>query len=183
MKIGIPAETKEGERRVALLPSAVALLVREGHEVRVEAGAGRGIGEDDAAWLGAGARIATSSDAWDAELVVKVKEIQPADLAHLRRGQTIFSFHHLPGEPERTRQLAAHEITAIAFEMVRDAAGEFPLLACMSVIAGRMAIDVGVSLLAPRTGAGRCLILGAGHAGLAAARAAAARGMEVSGLT
>lgn len=183
MKIGIPAETKEGERRVALVPAAVAVLVREGHEVRVEAGAGRGIGEDDAAYRSAGASIASSSDAWDVELVVKVKEIQPADLPHLRRGQAIFSFHHLPGEPDRTRDLAQRGITAIAFEMVRDGAGEFPLLACMSVIAGRMAIEVGADLLARRTGECRCLILGAGHAGLAAARAAAMRGMEVTVLT
>jgi alanine dehydrogenase len=181
MRIGIPAETKQGERRVALLPDAVALLVRDGHEVRVEAGAGRGIGEDDAAYRSAGASIASTSDAWDVDLVVKVKEVQAADLPHLRRGQAIFSYHHLPGEPQRTRSLAAREITAIAFEMVRDGAGEFPLLACMSVIAGRMAIDIGAQLLGARLS--RALVLGAGHAGLSAARAAAARGVHVTLLT
>src|SRR6185503_17650296 len=99
--------------------------------------------------------------------IVKVKEVQDADLAVMPRGAAIFSFHHLPGEPERTRALAAKGATAIAFEMVRDARGEFPLLAPMSRLAGRMAIGIG-----PPVRERHVLILGAGHAGKAAAETA-----------
>lgn len=177
--VGIPRETKEGEKRVALEPAGVAQLAADGHLVRVESGAGAAIGHTDAHYRDAGATTCTAAEAWRADLVVKVKEIQPADLEWLPKGRAIFSFHHLPGEPERTRQLVEREATAIAFEMVRDANGEFPLLAPMSAIAGRMAIDVGSNL----TDAHRCLVLGAGHAGLAAARTAAARKMQVILLT
>jgi alanine dehydrogenase len=181
--VGIPRETKEGEKRVALEPAAVRVLVSEGNRLHVEAGAGSAVGHDDDAYRAAGARICSSAQAWHADLIVKVKEIQPEDVNHLQRGRTIFSFHHLPGEPQRTLLLAGREATAIAFEMVRDDRGEFPLLAPMSVIAGRMAIDVGTGLLARGTGAGRCLILGAGHAGLSAARRASGLGMSLIVLT
>lgn len=180
MKIGIPRETKAGEFRVALVPDHAGILVRDGHELLVASGAGGGIGHVDGSWLDAGARIVAVADAWNAELIVKVKEVQEADHAHLRAGQTLFCFHHLPGEPERTRALAASGITAIAFEMVRDAAGGFPLLAPMSVIAGRMAIDVATRHLgrAPR----EVLVLGSGKAGLAAAAQALSLGARVTTL-
>lgn len=173
MRIGIPKETKEGERRVALVPAHVAALVLASHDVIVETGAGQSIGFDDAAYRAAGARL---GDPWDAPLVVKVKEMQEADFAALQKGTTIFSFHHLPNEPERTRRLAAAGATAIAFEMVRDAEG-YPLLAPMSIIAGRMAIEVGTRHL-QRTPK-RVLVLGAGHAGQAAAQAARKAGAAV----
>jgi alanine dehydrogenase len=180
VRIGIPRETKAGELRVALVPDHAAILARDGHEVRVASGAGGGIGHVDSSWLDAGVHIVPGADAWDAELIVKVKEVQEADLPHLRAGQTLFCFHHLPGEPQRTRALAASGITAIAFEMVRDAAGGFPLLAPMSVIAGQMAFDVATKALgqAPRN----VLVLGSGKAGLAAAAAALAAGAEVTTL-
>lgn len=181
MKIGIPRESKEGERRVALLPGAAGVLAAAGHPAHVEAGAGAGIGAGDGAYRQAGARIVSAADAWGADLVVKVKEVQDADWAALPHGAAIFSFHHLPGEPERTRALAARAVTAIAFEMLRDAEGGFPLLAPMSVIAGRMAVEAGARLLGrPPRGV---LVLGAGHAGLAAARAAQALGGDVVVLT
>jgi alanine dehydrogenase len=120
MRIGIPRETKVGERRVILDPAGVAALVADGHEVRVESGAGAAVGHDDDQYARAGAQVVPASDAWDAELVLKVKEVQDADIPHLRRGQAIFAFHHLVGEPRMTRSLAAESITAIAFELVRD---------------------------------------------------------------
>ena len=178
MRIGIPRETKPGELRIALVPDHAAILARDGHELRVASGAGGGIGHVDRSFLDAGARIVAAADAWDAELIVKVKEIQDEDRPHLHAGQTLFCYHHLPGEPERTRALAASGVTAIAFEMVCDAAGGFPLLAPMSVIAGRMAIKAAERHLerTPRN----VLVLGAGHAGEAAQRAAIERGARVT---
>jgi alanine dehydrogenase len=174
LKIGIPRETKEGERRVGLAPAHVASLTRDGHEVVVEALAGRGSAFDDEAYRAAGARI---GDAWDAPLVVKVKEMQDADFPRVRAGQALFSFQQLPGAPDRTRRLAASGVTAIGFEMVRDAGGGYPLLAPMSIIAGRLAIEVGARHL-QRTPK-RVLVLGAGHAGQAAAQAARKIGAAV----
>ena len=132
MIVGVPRETKEGERRVSLLPEAVRDITAEGHDVRVETRAGRGVGFDDDAYREAGADIVVARDAWDSDLIVKVKEMQDADFAIMPSGAAIFSFHHLPGEPERTRALAARQATAIAYEMVRDARGRFPLLSPMS---------------------------------------------------
>ena len=181
MIVGIPRETKEGERRVALLPVAVGELAAEGHDVQVETHAGAGIGIEDSAYRDAGATIVTARDAWDADLVVKVKEMLPGDYAHARRGVAVFSFHQLPGIPERTRELAAHGITAIDWMALRDARGRYPLLAPMSRIAGQMAVEIAPGLLgrAPE----RVLVLGAGEAGVAAARAAVARGAAVTVLT
>jgi alanine dehydrogenase len=181
MIVGVPREVKEGERRMGLGPDMVRTLASDGHEIRIERGAGAGIGIADEAYAAAGARMVDAEGAWEAELVVKVKELQESELATLPHGRVIFGFQHLPGEPQRTRALAARGSTAIAFEMVRDVRGEFPLLAPMSAIAGRMAIDVASDILrgAPR----RVLVLGAGHAGLAAAQAARAHGAEVVVLT
>jgi alanine dehydrogenase len=107
-----------------------------------------------------------------------VKELQDADFANVRGPQAIFCFHHLLGEPQRTRRLAAAGVTAIAFEMVRDANGMYPMIAPMSVISGRMAIAAGTKHLghAPR----HVLVLGAGHAGSSAAEAARAAGSTVT---
>ncbi len=181
MQVGVPRETKEGERRVALVPAAVASLVDAGYAVLVEAGAGRGIGHGDHAYAAAGASIVGAAEAWSAPLIVKVKELQEAELERLPRERCIFGFHHLPREPERTRALAQRFATAIAFEMVRDGTGGFPLLAPMSRIAGRMAIDIASGQLGrvPQ----RVLVLGAGHAGLAAAGSAGAHGAKVLVLT
>ena len=171
MIFGVPRETKEGERRVALLPRAVEEIVAGGHDVRVETRAGAGVGLGDELYRDAGADIVVARDAWTADLIVKVKEVQHADLAAMPQGAVIFSFHHLPREPERTRALASKGVTAIAFEMVRDARGQFPLLAPMSRLAGRMAAE--------RFPARKVLVLGRGHAGAAAAEVARRRGAEV----
>lgn len=172
MIIGVPRETKEGERRVALLPLAVEEITAAGHDVRMETRAGKGIGIDDQAYRDVDADIVTARDTWTADLIVKVKEIQDADLAVMPDGATIFSYHHLPREPQRTRTLAKRGVTAIAWEMVRDKHGGYPLLAPMSRIAGRM--------VAERFPAKKVLVLGAGHAGNAAAQAARKRGAEVT---
>ena len=196
MRIGIPRESKGGELRVALDPAAAAILAREGHEVRVASGAGLGIGATDEAYAAAGAAIVPAPEAWNAELVAKVKEIQPGEWTSLARGSTLFSFQHLVGEPDLARSVADRGVTAIAFEMVRDTSGGFPLLAPMSVIAGRLAIQVGAHLLTlpgggngtllagcPGAEAARVLVLGAGHAGTNAAEVAAALGAKVTILT
>lgn len=178
MRIGVPREAKPGERRVGLVPAGARALVAAGHEVRVEAGAGTGSGHDDADYVAAGASLVPGDVAWDAELAIKVKELQPGEAQRLPEGAALFSFQHLAGHPALTREIAARGLTAIAFETVRTADGGFPLLAPMSAIAGRMAVEVGTRYLghSPR----RVLVLGAGHAGRAAALAAAALGAEVT---
>jgi alanine dehydrogenase len=178
MIVGVPRETKPGERRVALLPEAVRTLVGEGHDVQVETRAGQSIDVGDVAYRDAGATIVTARDAWDAELVVKVKELRDGDLALAPRGTPVFGFHHLVNAPDRARRVADRGLTAIAFELVRDARGATPILAPMSRIAGRMAIEVALRHLGrlPR----HALVLGAGPAGRSAADAARAAGAEVT---
>jgi alanine dehydrogenase len=176
--VGVPREVKAGEQRVGLLPEAVRTLAEEGHDVQVETRAGLTVGFDDEAYRDAGATIVTARDAWDAELVVKVKEMQDEDVALAQPGSAVFAFHHLVGAPERTRVLARKGLTAIAYEMVRDASGRFPMLAPMSRIAGRMAPAIAQRELG-RVPA-RVLVLGAGHAGRAAAEAAQRLGAQVT---
>ena len=178
MRIGVPRETKPGEARVGLTPLGARALTELGHEVRVEAGAGAAIGYEDAAYFTAGAQGVDTASAWDCELVVKVKELQPGEAPRFQAGSTLFSFQHLAGEPELTREVAARGGNAIAFEMVRDADGQFPLLAPMSRIAGRMAIPIGAALRGAPVE--RVLVLGAGHAGRAAADAALDIGAAVT---
>ncbi len=181
MRIGIPRETREGERRVALLPAEAAALVAAGHEVLVEAGAAERLDVPDARYASAGARVTSGDAAWASELVVKVKELQPGEEQRLAPGGAVFGFLHLVGEPEMTRRLAERGATALAFELVRDARGGFPLLAPMSVIAGHMAVTTGARILARNPA--RVLVLGAGHAGIEAARTAANLGAQVAVLT
>jgi alanine dehydrogenase len=177
LKIGIPREVKAGERRVGLTPAEAATLAADGHAVMVETDAGRALGHADGDYAAAGARAVSPEETWSAELIVKVKEIQPGEEARAHRGQALFGFQHLVGEPAMTRALAARGVTAIAYEMVRDAAGEFPLLSPMSKIAGTMAVEVGSAILG-RVPA-KVLVLGAGHAGRHAAEAARAAGAQV----
>jgi alanine dehydrogenase len=166
---------------VALSPAAVATLAADGHDVRVERGAGAAIGHGDELYASAGATLSDAREAWAGDLIVKVKELQPAELEHLPRDRVIFGFHQLPSEPGRTRELASRGATAIAYEAVRDAQGRFPLLAPMSRISGRLALEAARRHLGrmPR----RVLVLGAGNAGLAAARAALEGGAQVTVLT
>jgi alanine dehydrogenase len=192
VRITIPRESKQGEGRVGQGVEGVASLVGDGHEVRVESGAGARIGIRDEDFRTAGARIVDPGGTWEGELVVKVKEIQPGEWERIQPGQTIFGYQQLVGAPELTRAIAARGATAIAYEMVRDAAGRFPLLAPMSRVSGELAVIQGAYWLArPGVGNGtllsgpaaQVLILGAGNAGLAAARVASALGARVAVLT
>lgn len=194
MRIGIPSETKVLEGRVALIPAAAADLVRHGHEVWVQSGAGLNSGFSDQDYLDGGVRVAADAAALyaAAELIVKVKEPVAGDLAHLRKGHLLFCYLHLAAEPELLRRLVDIGLTGIAFESVVEH-GHLPLLQPMSVIAGRIATQVGSTLLhRPRGGKGKLLgglaatargkvvVLGAGSAGGAAAALAAASGASVT---
>jgi alanine dehydrogenase len=195
MRIGIPREVKPQEGRVALLPAACETLVRDGHTVSVEQGAGLMSGYPDAQYTAAGATVVADAAATygQSDLIVKVKEPVQSDLALLREDHTLFSFLHLAPDPELTASLQSIGLTAIGFETVPTASGDLPLLAPMSDIAGRIATQVGAQLLyhpqggkgillggLPGTRRGRVLVIGAGHAGGNAAAMAAAIGADVT---
>jgi len=154
MKIGVPKEIKIHEYRVGLVPGGVAELVRAGHVVVVETGAGRGIGFDDADYRAAGAGIgATAAEIFaSAELIVKVKEPQLAECKMLRPGQTLFTYLHLAADREQALALVASGATAIAYETVTAADGSLPLLTPMSEVAGRMSVQVGAHCLQKANG-------------------------------
>ena len=161
MHIGVPSEVKVAERRVGLTPPGVRELVAHGHQVTVQAGAGSGIGAPDADYQAAGAEIApdAASVFAEADLIVKVKEPQAAERAMLREGQILFTYLHLAPDSTQTEELLASGATCIAYETVTDPQGGLPLLAPMSQVAGRMAIQAGAHCLeAPNGGAG--LLLG-----------------------
>jgi alanine dehydrogenase len=194
MRIGIPKEIKTLEFRVSATPGVVHHLVLEGHEVIVETGAGAGVGLDDAAYAEAGATVLPSADAVfeAADLIVKVKEPQAVEIARLKPRHTLFTYLHLAADPEQARGLMASGCTAIAYETIVDRYGRLPLLAPMSQVAGRMAVDVGaVALLRPAGGRGlllggapgvppaKVVILGGGVAGKHAAQMAVGHRAEV----
>src|ERR1700756_3729342 len=141
MRIGVPKEIKTHEYRVGLTPACVRELVTHGHAVLIEPGAGTGIGFSDDAYRNAGAEIA--ADVFAAEMIVKVKEPQPQEIARLHRGQVLFTYLHLAADAEQTKGLMKSGATCIAYETVTDQAGTLPLLAPMSEVAGRMAVQVG----------------------------------------
>ncbi len=187
MIIGIPKEIKDGERRVGLTPAGVRQLVAAGHAVNVQAGAGEGCGFADGEYSQCGAEMVTSARAaFDADLVVKVKEIQHNEWRELKPDSALFCFQHLQSDGAMARELLAKRITAIAYETVEDAAGGLPLLAPMSAIAGELAITIGAHhLMAPNGGSGvllrdaTVLVVGMGVVGKAALRAAQALGAKV----
>ncbi|HET6604152.1 MAG TPA: alanine dehydrogenase [Xanthomonadaceae bacterium] len=194
MRIGIPRETKTLEGRVALVPAACADLVRRGHEVWIEASAGIKSGFPDALYEAAGARIAPDAAALyeKGQLIVKVKEPIAGDLAHLRRDHLLFCYLHLAAEPELTARLLQIGLTGVAFETVELDNGDLPLLAPMSIIAGRIAVQIGTHLLhqpaggkgkllggLPSTERGKVVVLGAGAAGGNSAALAASGGANV----
>jgi alanine dehydrogenase len=161
MRIGVPKEIKTEEYRVGLTPAAVAELVRAGHAVVIERAAGSGAGYSDEDYARAGAAHAESAEGVyrDAELIVKVKEPQPAEVALLRRRQLLFSYLHLAAEPDLAEALMKSGATGIAYETVGVPGHGLPLLAPMSRIAGRMAVQIGAHFLEkPAGGAG--LLLG-----------------------
>jgi alanine dehydrogenase len=194
MRIGVPKEIKAQEHRVGLTPASVRELTAHGHEVAVEKGAAARIGLDDAEYERAGARILNAAAdvfAWS-DLIVKVKEPQPAECAMLREGQTLFTYLHLAPDPAQAQALLASGATAIAYETVTSARGGLPLLAPMSEVAGRMSIQCGAHALemaqggrgmllggVPGVPPAKVTVLGGGVSGYNAARMAVGLGAEV----
>jgi alanine dehydrogenase len=191
MLIGVPKEVKTHEYRVGLTPGSVREIVHHGHEVVVETGAGTGIGFGDASYEAVGARILPGKTEVfaAAELIIKVKEPQPQEAASLREGQVLFTYLHLAADKVLAQALVRSGVTAIAYETVTDARGGLPLLAPMSEVAGRMAVQVGAHCLekeqggigvllggVPGVSAAKVVILGGGVSGTNAARMA--MGME-----
>ena len=161
MIVGTVKEIKNHEYRVGLTPESVHELAAHGHEVLVETGAGEGIGASDADYQKAGATLLpAAADVFArADMIVKVKEPQPAERAMLRKGQILYTYLHLAPDPEQTRDLIASGATCIAYETVTDASGGLPLLKPMSQVAGRMSIQAGATALEKAHG-GRGVLLG-----------------------
>jgi alanine dehydrogenase len=158
--VGVPRETKIGEHRVGLTPQLAADIVSTGVEVRVERGAGEGARFSDAAYEAVGARLVDVDSAWDADLVLKVKEPNLEEAGRLSAGQTLFTFVHLAGNPPLRAPLEAGGATILAYELLEDELGRNPILAPMSFIAGRLATQIGAHYL-ERTEEGRGVLLGA----------------------
>ncbi|HEY7662189.1 MAG TPA: alanine dehydrogenase [Xanthobacteraceae bacterium] len=161
MLVGVPKEIKDSEYRVGLIPSTVRELVRNGHHVMVEAGAGIGAGLADADYRAVGAEIVPDADAiyGRGELIVKVKEPLAVERNKLRREQVLFTYLHLAADPQQTADLMASGVIAIAYETVTSPQGTLPLLMPMSEVAGRMAPHVGARCLEKENG-GRGVLLG-----------------------
>jgi len=194
VNIGIPVEIKPFESRVALLPAAVAELTALGHPVFLQAGAGVGSGYDDMAYIAAGVKIVVDAETLygEAELIVKVKEPVPEEYAFLRADHILFSYLHLAANPELARNLRDIGLTALAFETVM-VDNTLPLLAPMSDVAGRVAVQTGATLLyatqggeglllggLPAAERGSVVIIGAGNAGANAAIVAKNLGATVT---
>ena len=161
MRIGVPKEIKNHEYRVGLTPSSVRELVAHGHQVMVQENAGTAIGRDDAQYKVAGAEmVATAAEIFQrAEMIVKVKEPQPVECAMLRPGQILYTYLHLAPDPEQAAALVKSGAVCIAYETITGPGGGLPLLAPMSEVAGRMAIQAGATYLEKSHG-GRGLLLG-----------------------
>jgi len=195
MRIGVPKEIKVLENRVGLTPASVREFVTHGHAVTVEHNAGAGIGLEDDAYIAAGATIAPGAEAVfaGAEMIVKVKEPQPEECDRLKPGQILFTYLHLAPDPEQARALIASGAVCIAYETVTSPHGGLPLLAPMSEVAGRMAVQAGAYWLekpqggkgvllggVPGVAPGRVVILGGGVVGTHAAMIALGMGADVT---
>lgn len=194
MLIGVPKEVKNNEYRVGLVPSSVRELVAHGHQVMVQHDAGIGIGFDDKAYEQAGAKIVVSAaDIFrSVDLIVKVKEPQPEECKMLREGQVIFTYLHLAPDPDQARLLQESGCIAIAYETVTNRNGGLPLLAPMSEVAGRMAIQAGATGLeitnggsgillggVPGVAPAKVVVLGGGVVGTNSVRMAIGLGAQV----
>ncbi len=195
MRVGVPREIKVLEHRVGLTPASVRELVHHGHAVHVESGAGAGIGQDDDAYRRAGATIEPSAAAVfaAADMIVKVKEPQAVERAMLRPGQVLFTYLHLAPDPDQARDLIASHAVCIAYETVTSPAGGLPLLAPMSEVAGRMAVQAGAHFLeqphggkgillggVPGVAEGHVAVLGGGVVGTHAIEIALGMGAQVA---
>ena len=193
MKVGVPTEIKTDEYRVAITPAGVRELVDRGHEVLIQHGAGEGSAIPDAEYVEQGAAIVPDAAAVFAgsDMIVKVKEPQPVEVAMLEPRHTLFTYLHLAPDPELTQALRASGATCIAYETVTDRNGRLPLLAPMSEVAGKIATQAGAFMLekplggrglllggVPGVAAGKVMVIGGGVVGLTAAEIAIGMGAE-----
>ncbi|MBW4621853.1 MAG: alanine dehydrogenase [Cyanosarcina radialis HA8281-LM2] len=193
MEIGVPKETKDQEFRVGLSPSSVRVLYERGHAIFVESAAGNGAGFTDEDYIQAGAKIVPSAaEAWNRELVVKVKEPLSPEYDFLQKGQILFTYLHLAADRRLTEHLIDSGTTAIAYETVELPDGKLPLLTPMSIIAGRLSVQFGARFLERQQGGrgvllggvpgvrpGNVVVLGGGIVGTEAARMAVGMGARV----
>ena len=195
MRIGVPKEIKSDEYRVAIMPVGVETLTKAGHQVTVETNAGTssGFGDDDYKKAGANIGANAAEVIGNAEMIIKVKEPQPAEIKLFKPGQVVFTYFHFAASPELTQACLESEIVAIAYETIKDKGGRLPCLTPMSEIAGKMSIQEGAKYLEkPMMGRGillggvpgvapaNVLVLGAGVVGTHAARVAAGLGANVA---
>ena len=192
MKIGVPTEIKDHEYRVGVIPAGAHALLERGHEVVVQSGAGARIGFADEAYVSAGARIvATAEETYDADMVVKVKELQPSEYTLVRRGQILFAFLHLAPDPQLLDAIVESGVSGVAYETV-ERNGKLPLLAPMSRIAGRLSIQFAAWALQMANGGSgvlmggvggvppaKVVVIGPGEVGTNAAQIAAGMGADV----
>ena len=194
MRIGIPTEIKDNEYRVGIVPAGVEELTRHGHEVLIQAGAGKGSSLSDNEFKEAGASILPDAEAlWgNSELIMKVKEPLPPEYDLMANGQIVFAFLHLAPLPDLVDALIQRQIRSIAYETIEGADGSLPLLAPMSQVAGKMAVQLGATYLqkekggigrllggVPGTKHGRIVIIGGGNVGISAAKVAYGLGAQV----
>ena len=194
MRIGVPTEIKNNENRVAMTPAGVFQLVRSGHDVFIQKGAGRGSGFNDKEYMQAGAMmVETAADAWSMEMVMKVKEPVPAEYGFFHEGLLLFTYLHLAPEPELTKELVSKKIVGVAYETVQLPNGSLPLLTPMSEVAGRMSTQIGAQFLqkpeggkgvllggVPGVKSGKITIIGGGIAGTNALKIAVGLGADVT---
>jgi len=195
MIVGIPSEIKTNENRVSMTPAGVASLTMKGHRVVVQHDAGAGSGFSNEEYLESGAAILDTAEEVfrTSDMIVKVKEPQPSEYGLLRQGQILFTYLHLASSVELTEAMLACGVTGIAYETVQTDDGSLPLLKPMSLIAGRLSVQVGAELLlkykggkgillggAPGVEPGKVVIIGAGTVGAGAARIAVGLGAKVT---
>ncbi len=194
MRIGVPKEIKNHEYRVGLTPAGAHVLAAAGHEVWVETHAGTAVGLDDGAYRAAGAQIvATAAEVYAADLVIKVKELQPGEFALTHPGQILFCYQHLAPAPALLAAMLERNVSCVAYETVTAADGSLPLLTPMSEIAGRLATQVGAWALqmanggsgillsgVPGVAPGKVVIIGGGTVGMNAAKIAIGMGADVT---
>lgn len=194
MIVGIPKEIKNNENRVAITPAGVTALVQNGHEVRIETNAGLGSGFTDLDYQAVGATIVPdAADAWNVDMVMKVKEPLPSEYRFFREEQILFTYLHLAPEPELTRALMEKKVVAIAYETIQLDNGALPLLTPMSEVAGRMAVQIGAQFLEKQYGGkgvllggvpgvqkGKVVVVGGGIVGTNAAKMAVGLGANVT---
>ncbi|MDP7008541.1 MAG: alanine dehydrogenase [Phycisphaerales bacterium] len=192
--VGVPTEVKKDEYRVGMRPVGAEVLIRDGHEVLIQSGAGTGSGYDDALYRSVGAQIVdTAQEVWGtADLVVKVKEPQPTEVELIRKNQTVFTYFHFAADKDLTIGCLEQECISVAYETLTDDLGHLPLLTPMSEIAGKLSVQEGAKYLerpqggrgillggVPGVEVGKVLVLGGGVVGTCAASVAAGMGADV----